>query len=163
MMLDSMIALALVIASLGAGLMAGVYIAFSTFIMRAFDQLGAAPAADAMNAINEVILRSWFMTLFFGSTLLYAALTGFAVFDTDLVGRWWLFSAGLIYVVGMFLCTAVFNVPLNNRLAAVGADDSVKAETWKHYFVYWTRWNHLRAVCSLITVAISIRYLVSQT
>ncbi len=163
MMLDSMIALALVIASLGAGLMAGVYFAFSTFIMRAFDQLGAAPAADAMNAINEVILRSWFMTLFFGSTLLYAALTGFAVFDTDLAGRWWLFSAGLIYVVGMFLCTAVFNVPLNNRLAAVGDDDSVKAETWKHYFVYWTRWNHLRAVCSLITVAISIRYLVSQT
>lgn len=163
MMFDSLITLPIYIASLSAGLMAGIYFAFSTFVMRSFDQLGAAQAADAMNTINEVILRSWFMTLFFGSTLLYAALAGFAVFDTDLAGRWWLFAAGLIYVVGMFLCTALFNVPLNNRLAAAGDDDSVKAETWKHYFIYWTRWNHLRTVCSLVTVAISVQYLVSQT
>jgi uncharacterized membrane protein len=61
------------------------------------------------------------------------------------------------------MCTILFNVPLNNRLAAAAADDSVKGETWKHYFIYWTRWNHLRALCSLITVAISIQYLVSQT
>ena len=162
-MLDSLITIPIYIASLSAGLMAGIYFAFSAFIMRSFDQLGAAQAADAMNTINEVILRSWFMTLFFGSTLLYASLAGFALFDTDLAGRWWLFAAGLIYVVGMFLCTALFNVPLNNRLAAAGDDDSVKVETWKHYFVYWTRWNHLRTVCSLVTVAISVQYLVSQT
>jgi uncharacterized membrane protein len=73
-MLDSMIALSLTIAAIGAGLMAGVYFAFSGFIMRSLDQLGAVPATDAMNAINEVILRSWFMALFFGSTLLYAVL-----------------------------------------------------------------------------------------
>ena len=163
MMFGSLITLPLFIAALGAGLMAGVYFAFSTFIMRSFDRLGAVQAADAMNSINEVILGSWFMILFFGSTLLYAALAGFAVYDTDLAGRGWLFAAGLVYVVGMFLCTALFNVPLNNRLAAAGDDDNVKAETWKHYFVHWTRWNHLRAMCSLITVAISIQYLVSQT
>jgi len=162
MMLNSIIVLSLFIAALSAGLMAGVYFAFSTFIMRAFDQLGAVQAADAMNTVNEVILRSWFMILFFGSTLLYAALAGYAVFAADLAGRWWLFAAGLIYVVGMFLCTALFNVPLNNRLAAAGVDDSTRAEAWKHYFVYWTRWNHLRAICSLITAAISTQYLVSQ-
>lgn len=162
-MFDSFILLSLFIASLSAGLMAGVYFAFSIFIMRALDQLGAVQAANAMNAINEVILHSWFVTLFFGSTGLYAMLAGVAVFDTDLAGRWWLFAAGLVYVVGMFLCTAVFNVPLNNRLAAAGDDNSIKCEAWKHYFVYWARWNHLRAVCSLVTVAISIQYLVSQT
>jgi uncharacterized membrane protein len=162
-MFESLITVPLIIASIGAGLMAGVYFAFSSFIMRSLDQLGAEQAADAMNAINEVILRSWFMTLFFGSTLLYAILAGFAVFNTDLEGRWWLFAAGIIYVVGMFLCTVMFNVPLNNRLAAAGGEEVVKAQTWKHYYVYWTRWNHLRAVCSLITAAISIQYLLSQT
>jgi len=161
-MFESIVALPLTIAALGAGLMAGVYFAFSTFIMRSLDRLGAERAADAMNAINEVILKSWFMTLFFGTTLLYAVLAGYAAFATDLGGRWWLFSAGIIYVVGMFLCTAVFNVPLNNRLAASAENDSLKAETWRHYFVDWTRWNHLRAVCSLISAAISIQYLVSQ-
>ena len=163
MMFESIVELTVTIAALGAGLMAGVYFAFSTFIMRAFDQLGAARAADAMNAINEVILRSWFMSLFFGSTLLYALLAGYAAFAADLDGRWWLLTAGLIYVVGMFLCTALFNVPLNNRLAATGENDSPEVESWQHYFVYWTRWNHLRAACSLITAAISIQYLVSQT
>ena len=162
-MLDSMIALSLTIAAIGAGLMAGVYFGFSGFIMRSLDQLGAAPATDAMNAINEVILRSWFMALFFGSTLLYAVLAAVAVFDTDLTGRWLLFTAGLIYVVGMFLCTALFNVPLNNRLADAGNDDNAKAETWTHYFKHWTRWNHLRSVCSLLTIVLSIHYLVSYT
>ena len=161
MMLNSIVALPLFIAALSAGLMAGVYFAFSTFIMRAFDRLGAEQAADAMNAINEVILRSWFMALFFGSTLLYATLAGIAAFDTDLAGRWWLFTAGFIYVLGMFLCTALFNVPLNNRLAAAAAG-SARGETWQHYFVNWTRWNHLRTLCSLVTAAISIQYLVSQ-
>jgi uncharacterized membrane protein len=162
-MLDSMIALSLTIAAIGAGLMAGVYFAFSGFIMRSLDQLGAVPATDAMNAINEVILRSWFMALFFGSTLLYAVLAAVAVFDTDLAGRWLLFTGGLIYVVGMFLCTALFNVPLNNRLANAGNDDNAKAETWTHYFKHWTRWNHLRSVCSLLTKVLNIHYLVSYT
>ena len=161
MMFESMVALPLTIAALGAGLMAGVYFAFSAFIMRSFDRLGAAQAVDAMNAINEVILKSWFMTLFFGSTLLYAVLAGYAVFDTSLGGRWWLFIAGLVYVVGMFVCTAAFNVPLNNRLAEVADDENAKAEMWKHYFVHWTRWNHVRALCSLLATAISIQDLMS--
>ena len=162
-MLDAMIGLSLTVAAIGAGLMAGVYFAFSGFIMRSLDQLGAAPAADAMNAINKVILRSWFMVLFFGSTLLYVVLAAVAVFDTHLAGRWLLFATGLIYVVGMFLCTAMFNVPLNNRLADAGRDNKAKAETWKHYFKHWTRWNHLRGVCSLAALVLSIQYLVSYT
>lgn len=162
-MFDSMTAFSLSIAAIGAGLMAGVYFAFSAFIMRSLDQLGAARATDAMNAINEVILRSWFMVLFFGSTLLYAVLAAVAMFATDVAGRWLLFAAGLIYVVGMFLCTVLFNVPLNNRLADAGSDDNTKAETWPHYFKHWTRWNHLRSTCSLVTVVLSIYYLASYT
>jgi len=126
-MFDSMIAIFLTIAAIGAGLMAGVYFAFSGFIMRSLDQLGAAQATDAMNAINEVILRSWFMLLFFGSTVLYAVLSAIALFDANLAGRWLLFTAGLIYVFGMFLCTAMFNVPLNNFLAEASDDDSTKS------------------------------------
>ena len=59
---SALMTLLLTIAAIGAGLMAGIYFAFSSFIMRSLDRLGAANAADAMNAINEVILRSWFHT-----------------------------------------------------------------------------------------------------
>jgi uncharacterized membrane protein len=162
-MSGSMIAISLTIAAISAGLMTGVYFAFSGFIMRSLDQLDATQATDAMNAINEVILRSWFMALFFGSTLLYMILTTIAVVDEDLAGRWLLFATGLIYVFGMFLCTVIFNVPLNNRLAKASIDDNTKAETWALYFKQWTRWNHLRSVCSLAALALSMHYLVSYT
>ncbi len=162
-MFDSMIAIFLTIAAIGAGLMAGVYFAFSGFIMRSLDQLGAAQATDAMNAINEVILRSWFMLLFFGSTVLYAVLSAIALFDANLAGRWLLFTAGLIYVFGMFLCTAMFNVPLNNFLAEASDDDSTKVESWTLYYKQWTRWNHLRSVCSLAVLALSMHYLANYT
>ena len=146
---------------LGAGLMAGVYFAFSAFIMRSFDQPGGQQAADAMNSINEVILKSWFMHVFFGSTLIYAGLFAYAIFATDLPGRWLLGSTGALYVAGMFLCTAMFNVPLNNRLAASVSDENAKTETWAHYIRYWTRWNHLRSLCSLASSWLSIQYLVA--
>lgn len=160
MMLDTILAPAISVAALGAGLMAGVYFAFSGFIMRAFDQLGADAAAKAMNSINEVILRSWFMFVFFGSTLLYAALAALALYDADLPGRWLLLATGMSYVTGMFFCTVVFNVPLNNRLAQTDQEAEAKAETWRYYLEYWTRWNHLRSVCSLATLLMSIHYLV---
>ena len=158
-MFVSTIEFALVIASLGAGLMAGVYFAFSAFVMRSLDRLGAAAAADAMNSINEDILRSWFMPLFFGTTLLHAALAGIAVFVADLPGRWWLVAAGLVYVAGMFVCTVLFNVPLNDRLAAAG---DAGAGTWNRYYRNWTRWNHLRTAASLAAAALGLGYLLQH-
>ncbi len=158
-MFDSLVSILVFVAAISAGLMAGVYFAFSGFIMRSFDQLGGASAADAMNAINEVILRSWFMPLFFGSTLLFAVLIVLPVFDSSLPGRWFLLFAGLIYVVGMFVCTVAFNVPLNNELAKAGGDEQAKAAMWARYYTVWTRWNHVRSVCSLIALSLGMYYL----
>jgi len=162
-MINSMIGLLLTLAAIGAGLMAGVYFAFSGFIMQSLDRLDSANAIDAMNAINEVILRSWFMPVFFGSTLLYVILAAMAVFDASLADRLMLFTAASIYVAGMFLCTVMFNVPLNNRLANAGKDGIAQQETWAHYLKYWTRFNHLRTICSLTASILSVLYLVNYT
>ena len=162
-MSGNIMTISITIATISAGLMAGVYFAFSAFIMRSLQQLGPIKATDAMNAINEVILRSWFMLLFFGSTLLYLFLVVVAVISAELAGRWLLLSSGLIYVIGMFCCTAMFNVPLNNRLAQVKNDDGKKAENWALYSKRWTRWNHLRGVCSLIAMILSMQYLANYT
>ncbi|MBX2885447.1 MAG: DUF1772 domain-containing protein [Granulosicoccus sp.] len=158
-MSSTMITLLICLALTGAGLMAGVYFAFSGFIMRSFDQLGATQATNAMNAINEVILRSWFMALFLGSTLLFTILSAVALFDTELPGRWLLMTIGLIYVIGMFGSTAVFNVPLNNRLADVPEDENGVSNNWALYYRNWTRWNHIRGVCSLVSMVLSVYYL----
>jgi uncharacterized membrane protein len=161
-MIDSALPLSVAVAAICAGLMAGVYFAFSAFIMRSFDQLGAASAAAAMNAINRVILRSWFMPLFFGSTPICTALAAVALFDAELDGRWLLFAGAATYVVGMFACTVLFNVPLNDRLARAGNRSSAGADFWPQYLQRWTRWNHLRGACSLAAMMLLMYYLVMK-
>lgn len=143
-------------AALGSGLMAGVYFAFSAFIMKAFDTLETAHAVSAMNAINEVILRSLFMPLFFASTIISLLLGVAAFVYRDEAGAVLALIAGLVYFVGMFVCTVVFNVPLNNTLSNLDPVSGNAQQTWSHYLNKWTQWNHLRTVSSLVTCALCI-------
>jgi uncharacterized membrane protein len=45
--------------------------------------------------------------------------------------------------------TLIFNVPLNNRLAAVNPDSAEGKAVWAHYLRVWTVWNHVRTVAPL--------------
>ncbi len=142
--------------ALCAGLMAGIYAAFSAFIMRSFATLDTADAIAAMNAINTVILRSSFMPLFVGSTLIALLLILVGLWQWGEPGANEAFSGGLIYLFGMFIVTAAGNVRLNNALAKVAGDDEEAVQVWLDYRKRWTRWNTLRTVASLSTLIICI-------
>ena len=143
-------------AALSSGLMAGVYFAFSGFIMKAFSKIETAQSVAAMNSINEVILRSLFMPVFFGSSIISFLLVVVAFVYWGETDAGLTLIAGMVYFVGMFACTVVFNVPLNNALARVGADSDNAQQIWSRYLSTWTKWNHLRTVSSLITCALCI-------
>jgi len=149
-------------AALSSGLIAGIYFAFSVFIMKAFGKIETSQSVAAMNAINETILRSLFMPLFFGSTIISVILIVVALVHWGDTGSGLTLIAGAIYFVGMFVCTVVFNVPLNNVLAGLGEDSANAVEVWSHYLKVWTRWNHLRTVRSLATCGLSIWLLSAQ-
>ena len=155
MPIDLLSAVAWLVA-LSSGMMAGVYLAFSSFIMKAFAGLGTEAGIDAMNAINRDILRSLFMPLFFGSTLFSIVLMvlGFWQWQDDRSLA--AVAAGVIYVLGMFGVTAAGNVPLNNRLAEVGAEGELAAQVWSMYLTRWTRWNSVRTVASIVCMILSI-------
>lgn len=144
------------ISALGSGLMAGVYFAFSGFIMRAFGSLEPGQAIAAMNAINSTILRSLFVPLFFGSSIVAALLVAGAALNRDAAGSGWMLLAGALYLLGMFVCTAAFNVPLNNALAQTEPGSAAARDLWFKYLKTWTRWNHLRTLCSLATCGLCI-------
>jgi len=155
-MSESIITGLLWLAALGSGLMAGIYFSFSAFIMRAFDRLDTTQSVAAMNAINEVITRSWFMPLFFGTTIVSVVLMIVALVnwgDPDSVPT---LIAGSTYFIGMFICTVVFNVPLNNLLAGLNKVSTHAEDVWSRYLITWTRWNHLRTVSSLVTCGLCI-------
>ena len=142
--------------ALSSGLMAGVYFAFSGFIMKAFDTLETTQSVTAMNAINEIILRSLFMPVFFASSIISLLLIALALVYWDEAGAGMVLVAGLVYFTGMFVCTIVFNVPLNNALSRLDPTSDNAQQAWFHYLKNWTKWNHLRTVSSLVTCTLCI-------
>jgi uncharacterized membrane protein len=48
--------------------------------------------------------------------------------------------------------TMVFNVPLNNALAAAPAGGAEQAALWQRFLDVWTMWNHVRTAGSLAAV-----------
>lgn len=144
------------VTALSSGVMAGVYFAFSTFIMRAFGTLEPPQAVAAMNAINTTILRSLFMPLFFGSSIVSVALVVIAVMNWGEAGSGMALLAGVFYFLGMFVCTGLFNVPLNNALGEIASNNTDNSQQWIHYLKTWTSWNHLRTMSSLATCSLCI-------
>ncbi|MET3846046.1 anthrone oxygenase family protein [Bradyrhizobium sp. OAE829] len=72
-----------------------------------------------MNAINAVIVHSLFIPLFLGTTVASLLLAVAGGLRWGEPGATAMLAGGVLYVIGMFVCTAVVNVPLNNALAAV--------------------------------------------
>jgi uncharacterized membrane protein len=159
-MMPSVISILLWFAAIGCGLTAGLYFAFSAFIMTALGRIDKVHGLAAMNAINSTILRSLFMPLFWGTTGASVVLAGVGVFRWSEPGAAALIAGGAIYLAGMFLITVARNVPLNNALAqaeAIGADSSA---IWARYLNEWTTWNHVRTVASTIASGLFVAALV---
>ena len=64
---DQWIFILLLAAAIGSAMIAGLFYAFSTFIMQALGRLPTAAGAAAMQSINATILNPLFFALFFGT------------------------------------------------------------------------------------------------
>lgn len=147
-MTSQLIALLLALAAAGSGLIAGVFFAFSTFVMKSLAQLAPEHGISAMQSINRVILGSLFMPVFMGSAALCVLLIiawGFRWADFNSSAA---LAGCALYLVGAFGFTIAFNVPLNNALAATDASAPSARATWAHYVSKWTLWNHVRTMAS---------------
>ncbi len=156
MMSSTILTVLLWATALSSGLIAGVYFAFSGFIMKAFNKLDATQSIIAMNSINETIIRSWFMPLFFGSSIISVILIILSIIYWTERGAELILITGGTYFIGMFICTVLFNVPLNVSLEKLTPDSTNNKQIWSHYFKTWTSFNHLRIVSSLVTCILCV-------
>jgi uncharacterized membrane protein len=154
--MESPIFLLTLLAALGSGVMAGLFFAFSAFIMTALSRLPWAGGIAAMQSINVAILNPLFFTVFFGTPGASVLLAIAAVVRWPEPGSLYLLAGSLLHLVGSFVVTIVFNVPLNNRLAAVRADSLEGATVWTEYLSVWTAWNHVRTLACLAATALFI-------
>jgi uncharacterized membrane protein len=137
----------------GAGLVAGIFFAFSAFIMSALGRLSPAGGISAMQSINVVVLNPLFFSVFFGTAAASLALAIAALIGWSNASAPYLLAGSLLYLVGTILVTIAFNVPLNNRLASVTPGSSEGAAVWTRYLSAWTAWNHVRTAASLAAAA----------
>ncbi|WP_404925589.1 DUF1772 domain-containing protein [Mesorhizobium sp. ORM16] len=141
------------IAAIGSGVVGGVFFAFSNFVMPAMARLPAAGGIAAMNSINITVITPMFMTALFGTGLICLVLIAGAIIGWQQPGSFWLLAGAVIYLVGNPIVTMVFNVPLNDALAAVDPASSNGAAVWTTYLRDWVMWNHVRAIAAITALA----------
>jgi len=141
------------VAALSTGLMAGVFFAFSTFVMKALARLPIAQGIQAMQSINLTAVTPVFMAALFGSTAVCVLLAVYSLVSWSQPAALYLLLGSLLYLVGSFLTTVLFNVPLNNALARVDSGSVDGARLWASYLTSWTAWNHVRTLSSILASA----------
>jgi uncharacterized membrane protein len=142
-------------AAVGAGIIGGVFYAFSTFIMRALARLTPAEGVRAMQAINVTVLSPMFLGAFVGVAVLCGALAVTSIVQWGAPGSGLRLSGALLYVVGTFGVTMAFNVPRNEVLVKLDPEAAAVETAWRTYVDEWTSWNHVRTAAAVAaTVAL---------
>jgi uncharacterized membrane protein len=140
--------------ALGCGMMAGVFFAFSAFVVKALGRLPAEQGIAAMQAINVAAVTPAFMATLFGTAVACGALAVWALIAWDARFAPYLLVGSALYLVGTILLTIAYHVPRNEALARV-EPYSVDAEShWTRYLSGWTAWNHVRAAAALAAAAL---------
>ena len=71
-------------------------------------------------------------------------------------------AAGLVYLVGCFGVTVVFNVPMNEALAGMDLSQEATRTYWSGTYVpRWTFWNTVRTVACGVAAALLLVALTS--
>jgi uncharacterized membrane protein len=139
------------VTALGCALVAGVFFAFSTFIMRALARLPPAQGMAAMQSIDITVITPLFMLALFGTGVTSIALTWSSWHHPNAS---FILASSLFYVLGTLGVTMTKNVPLNKALASANAISEAGAALWANYLVKWTFWNHVRTVAALVAAAL---------
>ncbi len=139
----------LLLTTLASALIAGLFYAYHWTVMPGLNAIEPLAAIKAMNSINVVILNPLFFFSFFGS-LLFGAVTAILYLWTARDAATLLVWAGfLAYAIGTFGVTIVFNVPLNNQLAASSPTAATAATIWREYYDPWMYWNLIRTLAAI--------------
>jgi len=151
------------IALLGAGLMAGTFFTFSSFVMPALSARPPEESIRAMQSINVKVLNVSFLGTFFGT-----ALASLALGVQTLGGAWQpgdvaRLAGGAIYLVGTLGVTLLCNVPRNEALALVDPAGSDVTATWTTYDREWTAWNTVRTLAALAATGAFVIALIARS
>ena len=124
-------------AVIAGGLVAGVFLTFSDFVMKALNAASAQSGIDAIQIINRKVYGSVFIILLLGMVPVSLFLGGYALVYLSGPAFSWITAGSMIYLAGVFLVTIVCNVPMNKKLDLM---DHTAAETASYWLTYGSSW-----------------------
>ncbi len=152
-MTSNLILFACGLAVIVCGLVSGVFLAFSDFIMKSLAAASPDSGIESMQLINRKVYGSVFLILLMGMAALSLVLSGYAYQRMSGSASGWIVVGGAIYFIGVFLVTIVFNVPMNKRLDMMDLAAAETATYWSTYVPTWTFWNHIRTFSAAVSSA----------
>jgi uncharacterized membrane protein len=152
--MDGALDIATLVAALGCGLNAGIFFAFSTFVMDGLARADAPTGIAAMQSINRRAPTTPFMLVWLGTALLCAVLAVWTAGSSGDERTILAVAAAAIYLAGSIALTFARNIPLNDALDRMDPADAATARFWREYVRRWTALNHVRTAASLAGAAL---------
>jgi uncharacterized membrane protein len=140
--------------ALGCGLIAGVFFAFSAFVMPALRRLAPAHGTSAIQSINKLAGTPALMTALFGTAAACLGMVAWAVISWGERPAALVLAGCALYIVGPIGVTIARIVPLNDILATLHPQGTDATGRWDEYVARWTAWNHVRTAASLAAAAL---------
>jgi uncharacterized repeat protein (TIGR03806 family) len=141
------------LAALGCGLIAGVFFAFSSFVMPALARLRWDRGVRAMQSINVVVLNAGFLGVLLGTALICAGLALSALAAWSEPAAWLRFAGSCSYLVGTIWVTIRYHLPRNGTLSELPADSAEAERFWPEFVAGWSAWNHVRGAAAFVASA----------
>jgi len=138
-------------AALSSALVAGVFQAFSDFVMKGLIAAEPAGGIQSMQKINQTVYRSVFLMLLLGLAPVTLGLAACAYYYLSGISQTLIVSGAAFYVLGVFLVTLLGNVPMNKHLDGMSHTGLETVRYWRTYGRVWTKLNHLRTFGSVAT------------
>jgi uncharacterized membrane protein len=148
------------VSALACGLVAGVWLTFSGFVMDGLQRLPPAAGIVAMQSINRTAVRPPLMIALFGTAIACLVLLVWAIRSWGDRRAGLVLAGSTLYLLGSVGVTGAANVPLNNQLEKLSPETADGAVQWTSYVHSWTAWNHVRAItcvaaAALLTIALT--------
>jgi uncharacterized membrane protein len=140
--------------AIASGISAGIFFAFSTFVMKALAQQPPAQGIAVMQSINITVINPWFMMAFFGPAVACIVLTVSLLFQWHQPGAVYWLVGSLLYLIGTIGVTIACNIPLNDALAIITPESAEGTTLWAQFLTDWTFWNHIRTVAALLAAVL---------
>ena len=139
-------------AAFATALMAGLFYSFQWLVMPGLNATEPLAAVKSMQAINLAVRNFFFMFAFFGPLVLggITALLYLASWRSSPALCAW--AGFLAYALGAFGITVMFNIPLNNSLAAASPTAATAGEIWRTFYDPWMFWNLVRTIASILSL-----------